>query len=145
MIEETKDLDALILATESVRDRMSPEDCKKVLEKEENIMFLSGRDVSLAIFDYPGIYTVHWYYPDTRGRGALDLAKACVAQLFTTHGAKVLRGLTPEDARAARWAARQIGMKSEGFIDFQDNDGNPDRHEILCMTLDQFNESKGKN
>jgi hypothetical protein len=128
-IETRKDFDLLVKATECCRELMPIEDIQKVLAKDENVMFIHGNDVGLGIYDYPGVYTVHWYY-ESRGRQAIDLGKAMTSMLFTEHGAKTLRALIRRELRASRWACRQLGFKSHGYLTFDEDDNN----EVLFLT-----------
>jgi hypothetical protein len=56
-------------------------------------------------------------------------------ELFDNYGAKALRGLTPVNNKAARWATRQVGMKSQGFVP------NSKGHmfELFIVTKEEFN------
>lgn len=138
MIETRKDFDLLVQATECCRDLLSIEDIEKVLSKEDNLMFISGRNAGLAIYDAPGIYTVHWYY-EARGREAINLGKDMIGLLFANHDAKLLRGLIKTKLKASRWACRQLGFKSYGTIMFPENDEN----EFFCMTKLEYDTMKG--
>lgn len=140
MIEETKDFDAFVKATDQCRELMSLDDIEKILAKPENIMFLCGNDVGLAVYDYSGVYTVHWYYVSARGRKAIELGKAMIGRLFNNHGAQTLRALIRKELKASRWACRQLGFKSFGFLEFPNNDTN----EILCLTRQGYYDMKGK-
>lgn len=138
MIETRKDFDLLVQATECCRDLLSVADIETVLAKEDNLMLVSGSNVGLAIYDGPGIYTVHWYY-DVRGREAIDLGKAMIGMMFDHHGAKLLRGLIKTRLKASAWACRQLGFKSYGTIMFPENDEN----EFFCMTKLEYDTMKG--
>jgi hypothetical protein len=98
----------------------------------DNVMLVEDGDVGLATFEYPGVYTCHWLFL-RRGRDALNLARRMADIMFTEYGAKALRGLTRTDLKAARWAARQLGMTSYGF-----NNHKEGEHELFIMTRDEF-------
>lgn len=102
------------------------------LEDLNNVMYDDDGSVGLCSFEYPGVYTLHWFYK-VRGRKALVLAKTMIDDLFTNHGAKTLRGLTEVGLPAAKWAARQIGFKSYGIDTCPKGD-----YEIFIMTKDDF-------
>jgi hypothetical protein len=110
---------------------ISPEDWVQNLK---NMMYVEGESVGLLTYEYPGLYTGHWFFK-VRGREALNLAHRMVNELFTSTPTQCLRGLTPVKNKAARWAARQIGMKSYGILPFPNGD-----HELFCMTKDEFYE-----
>jgi hypothetical protein len=102
------------------------------LANKNNVMWLDGDDVGLATFEYPGVYTVHWFFV-SRGRQALHTAKAMLGKMFDEYDAKILRGLTPVNLKAARWLAKQAGLSSYGILDFKDGP-----HEIMCITKQDY-------
>lgn len=138
MIELRKDWDLLVEATECCRDFVPLTDLKIWIERPYNIMLISGNNVGLASFEYPGMYSVHWYYQSARGREAINLGKEMVDALFDRCGAEALRAFIKLRLRASRWACRQLGFKSYGFIVFPDGDEN----ELFCMTKDEFNRNR---
>lgn len=95
-----------------------------------SVMYVEGDSVGLCTREKKGIYSVHWFFKH-RGREALNLAVRMLDDLFDNVGAKIVRGITPVDNRAARWAARQIGLKSYGI------EGDK---EIFIMTKKEFKE-----
>lgn len=97
-----------------------------------NIMLVDGDNIGLATKEYPGVYTVHWFYK-VRGREAIRLARKMLDHMFTKYGALAVRGVTKTDMKAARWASRQVGMRSYGFVQFKDGE-----HELFCMTKEEF-------
>lgn len=106
------------------------------VSNKKNVMLVEGKNVGLATFDYPGLYTVHWFY-EVRGRAAIKLARAMLAEMFEKYDARVIRGLTAKKLKAARWLAKQVGLKSYG--DYTAIiDGAPVEHEIQCMTKEEF-------
>lgn len=104
-----------------------------------NVMLIEGDDVGIGTFEYPGAYTIHWFF-QSRGRAALNQAKAMLAMFFETVDCKLARGLTPVDLRGARWLARQIGMTSQGILDF---DTGP--HELFTITNEDFQRRNNLN
>jgi hypothetical protein len=98
-----------------------------------NFMLVEGDNVGLATYEYPGVYTVHWFFT-ARGREALKLAKRMLAVLFESSDARVVRGLTPVDLKAARWLAKQVGLTSHGVLTFADGK----QCELMFVTKEEF-------
>lgn len=134
MIETRKDFDLLVKATECCRDFVSIKVLEEWIKSPFNIMFIEGDNVGVATRDYPGMYTVHWYYNSARGKEAIKLGKAMCVKLFEEHGGQVLRGLIKTRLKASRWACRQLGFKSKGFLTYEDGDEN----EVLFASKDDF-------
>lgn len=107
-------------------------DFKGWLDNHNHVMYEEGGSVGLCTFEYTGLYTVHWYFK-VRGREAINLGRKMLDDLFTNHGAEAVRGLTRIDIKAARWAARQLGMKSYGIVTYPEGE-----YELFCMTKDEF-------
>ena len=141
MIETRKDWDLLIEATECNRDFVPIRDLEIWWKLPRNIMFVEGDNVGLATYEYPGMYSVHWYYQSARGRKAITLGKEMCRLLFEEHGAQVLRGLIKDYLKASRWACRQLGFKSHGLVEFPNNDVN----ELFIATKKEFLEGLKKN
>lgn len=92
-------------------------DVEAWLAAEENVALIDADTGSVSMFEYlaPEVYTGHYFFShQARGRKALDLGKAMLETAFGF--AKVIRGMTPLQKRAARWASRQLGFKSYGVI-----------------------------
>lgn len=109
-------------------------DFKGWLEDLNNIMYEEDGSVGLCCWEYPGVYTVHWFYK-VRGKEALNLARKMIKDLFEDKNVKTLRGLTEVSLKPARWAARQLGFKSYGVETFPQGD-----YEILILTKKDFYE-----
>jgi hypothetical protein len=112
-----------------------------------NVMYaLPNGDIGLATFEYKGVYNVHWFFNQTRGRAALNLAVEMLDDLFKNYGAMVVRGITPADIKAARLLAKYVGLTSYGLIEVPEDDGpNKGICELMLMTKDEFYEhNKGK-
>lgn len=107
-------------------------DADEWLSNPLNVMYDDDGSIGLCTYEYPGLFTVHWFFK-VRGRTALNLARQMLGDLFENHGAEVVRGLTKVELKAARWAARQIGMKSYGILEYPGED-----YELLCMTKNEF-------
>jgi hypothetical protein len=105
------------------------------VDNKNHVMLVENSDVGLATYEYEGVYTVHWFYPNAKGRQAIELAKRMCDVMFDEYGAKCLRGITRTDIKAARWAARQVGMKSHGIMTFADGED----YELFTMIKDEDN------
>lgn len=64
----------------------------------------------------------------------MDLATKMGFVMFDEYGAKLLRGLTPENLKGARWLAKQLGWKSQGFVECLDPD-TKEMKRVEVMTL----------
>jgi hypothetical protein len=103
------------------------------LDNDSNYMLTSDDDVGLATYEYPGVYTVHWFYI-SRGRKAINLAREMIGWMFENTDCQTIRGLTPVDNKAARWLAKQVGLRPYGILSFSNGDC-----ELLIMTKDEYN------
>lgn len=99
-----------------------------------NVMYTEDGSIGLCSLEYPGVYTVHWFFR-RGGRKSTELAVDMLDDLFDNQGARLVRGLTPVENRAACIAARKIGMKSYGILPYPDEDC-----ELLMMTKEEFKE-----
>ena len=109
-------------------------DYQQWVDNTNNIMLVEDKNVGLATYEYPGVYSAHWFYI-VRGKDARNLAKEMIGKLFNEYGVETIRGLTPVDNRPARFLVRQLGFKSYGIVDFKDRSC-----ELFCMTKQEFNE-----
>lgn len=137
--EVRRDFDLLKSATEELRYMVPLEILDQWWANPRNLMFVEGENVGLATYEYPGVYTVHWYFK-ARGREAINLAKEMVANLFENYGAESIRGVVRTNLKASRWAARQVGMKSYGIVTYADGEEN----ELFCATKKEFLEGLNK-
>lgn len=113
----------------------------------KNVMYvIDNGDVGLATYEYPGLYNVHWFFNQTRGKAAIKLAQEMLDALFQDEGAQIVRGLTPVDLKPARWLAKYIGFKSYGVVKCPEDDGpNEGFCELMLLTKHEFYENyKGK-
>lgn len=131
MIKRVFDLPLLLRSIEGTD--FTPEDFKTWFDMPRNLMFADGENVGLATYEYPGVYSVHWFFK-VRGRKALDLGRDMVKNLFENYGAETVRGFIKKDLKASRWAARQIGLRSRGFITFEDGEVS----ELFISTKEDF-------
>lgn len=132
-IKRSFDLPLLLKLTNVPGIHATAEDFKTWFNRPGNVMFSSGENVGLATYEYPGVYSLHWYFT-VRGRDAINLGKAMIVKLFKDYGAETVRGFVREDLKASRWAARQLGLKSYGVITFADNEPN----ELFIATKDDY-------
>jgi hypothetical protein len=142
LIVQSSDPSLLREVCEVHKDIVGNFDSDAWLLRPGNIMYVDedSKSVAFANFEYPGVYTVHWFFT-VHGREAIDLADAMATKLFKETDAKALRGLTRSDLRHAKITARRLGMKPYGTI-IHDNR----EYEILCMTKDEFyNKRQGIN
>lgn len=98
----------------------------------DNVMLVEDDSVGLAVNEYPGVYTGHYFFK-VGGRQALDLARKMMNEMIEKHGAKAFTGITPANNKAARWFNRHLGFTSYGIIDSYKGP-----HEMFCMTADEF-------
>lgn len=126
-------------ATSDYRD-MVPEDIiDGWVNNHNNYMYVSGDNVGLATLEYPGLYSLHWYFKSARGRQAINLARTMMDCLFKDSPAQAIRGLVKDVLKASRWGARQAGLTSMGFVKYPDYSGE---YELFCMTKEDFYKEK---
>lgn len=140
MITRSFDLGLLLKATAPYPDLSPPEDFKTWFSRPRNLMFREGDSVGLATYEYPGLYSVHWYYT-VKGKDAVDLGRRMIGNLFENYGAEVLRGFVKTRLKHSRWAIRQLGFKSHGILTFPDGDEN----EVFFITKDEYLQKKETN
>lgn len=104
----------------------------------QNIMYEKGDDVGLATYDYPGLYTVHWFFK-TKGKGALVSAAEMLDDLFTNYGAKAVRGVIHMDNRPSRFLAKYVGFEKISVEEFLDGP-----NELMLLPKDRFYQHKDK-
>lgn len=101
------------------------------LANQNNLMYVVGDNVGLATYEYPGCYTVHWFFT-ARGKEALDLAFAMHDKLYRD-GAEITRGLTPIDLKEARYLAKRLGYETLEVMEFDDG-----FYDVMCLTKQAF-------
>ena len=75
------------------------------------------------LFNYLGddIFSGHFLFmPGTRGIDTLTAAKGMLQEMFTNHGASVIKGYPPRDNRAVRVIGNALGyhkIKDANFVD----------------------------
>jgi hypothetical protein len=104
------------------------------VENKNNILLQDGDDVCFFTFEYPGVYTGHYFFK-SKGRDVLQKGVEFLRWMFENY-AKAIRGETPIENRPARLMNRKVGFKSYGIVD------SPywGQHEHFIMTQDEFNE-----
>lgn len=83
-------------------------------------------DGSFGLFthEYPGVYAGHYFFKSHRGKAAIVLAKAMLAEMFKSYDAQAIIGLTPVQHKAAEWMSRQLGFKCQGTFTIDARDFN---------------------
>lgn len=112
-------------------------DCEAWLNNYKNVMLVEGNNVGIATYEYPGVYTVHWFY-NVRGREAIKLAREMLDEMFNKYGCETARGLTPTNLKAARWLAKQVGLTSYGMMTCT----NGEEVELMFITKEEFNNGR---
>jgi len=128
------DSDVMQKAFTLLPDDNSDIDFDAWLKDGNNVMLVSGEDVGCATYEYPGVYTVHWFYK-SRGRAALNLAREMLHEMFTNYGMETARGLTPETIPQAIRLAKYMGFKSFDTIVFPDKEVP---YELLLLNKKEF-------
>ncbi len=82
-----------------------------------NVALAEGDDFGVFEYEYPGVYTGHYFFGEARGKTAIALSKQMLALMFEKYYAQVIRGLTPSHHRAALWMNRQLGFKDYGEVE----------------------------
>lgn len=83
------------------------------LADDRNILVEDGDDRIMFDYERPGTYQFHWL-TSSRGRKAIDRAKAALTHMFEEHGAEVVYGMVPVGRKDVRLMARLIGAKIVG-------------------------------
>jgi hypothetical protein len=81
------------------------------LSDPRNIAFRIGPDLSMFEYHGPGVFMGHIWF-SSRGRVALERAKAMLDAMFSDYGAKTIRGETPR--RETALFVRKLGFKFHG-------------------------------
>lgn len=105
-------------ATQGYEEFVPPSIIDSWVGNTKNYLFVEDGSVGLGTYEYPGLYTVHWFFRHAhRGRKAISLARKMLDALFQQSDAQAVRGLTRANLKGARWASRQVGLKSLGVVD----------------------------
>lgn len=97
---------------------------------DERNIALTDDDKNVALFQYerPGVYIGHYFF-HARGRKALEVGRKFLKEIFDMEGVEVIKGYTPVTHLGARWLSRQLGFKSYGALQFDE-----DSHELFILT-----------
>lgn len=114
-------------------------DNKSWLENPENLAYAIGDDLGLASFDYPGVYSVHWFFK-SKGRAAIEVCVTMLDKLFGEHGAEIVRGITPMDNKPARRLAKYVGCETLSIETYPDGED----YEIMVLSKERFLQFKEK-
>jgi len=82
----------------------------------DNICLSIDEDLFFFERDSLDVYYGH-YFCKSRGKEVLERSNQILFCMFETHGAKVIKGLTPMCNLPARWLSRKLGFSSYGTID----------------------------
>ena len=135
------DSETLIKAIEPYPEfKLTAEDLIGWLEDKKNIMIVDGDNVGLIKYEYPGVYTGHWFFK-THGEDTQKSVRKMLDHVFTEYGVELIRGLTPVSKPWAIKAAKKIGFKSHGIMTFPDTGD----HEVTTLTKEDFYAQEGIN
>lgn len=134
MIQRSFNAEDMRKALEPYPELLSPDfDFEEWVADKCNVVLKEGDSVGLFTFEYPGVYSGHYFFT-VRGREAFDLAASMLNEMFRDYGAKVMRGMIPINNRKSRWMSRQLGCESLGYIE----DPMNGESEMFYLGLDQF-------
>jgi len=136
MIERSSDP---VAVTEAIRYYLEPDFSVEDWVNDLNNIALTDGEGNFCLFEYDeeGRYYGHYFYK-ARGKKARDLIRQTIDHLFENYPAKAIQGLTPEEHVAARWMARQVGMKSFGIISTING-----RCELFILTINEWRQNNG--
>lgn len=103
---------------------------------ENNVMLVEGESAGMAVMEYPGVYTGHYFFK-VHGRDALRLANKMMNWMIENKEAKVFTGLTPTDRPHAQKFNRLLGFTSCGLVETVRGS-----EEMFCMTADELKEKQ---
>lgn len=88
------------------------------IKDNRNVCYTDGEG-NYGAFEYnwPGVYTGHYFFGNARGRQALSLCKRILSIFADERDWKVIRGLTPTDHKGALWMNRQIGLLHHNIVE----------------------------
>ncbi len=105
------------------------------LLNSSNVCLLVGNDISFFEYEGEGVYTGHLFF-ESRGRKALDSGRLLLSHFVSTYKPFGIRGLTPAEYKGARWINRQLGFKSFGLLDID--------NEVYELFIMQFNKGSSE-
>lgn len=115
MIERTNDVELVEEAVSQCPDIKF--DVELWLDEPGNIALQEDGSVGLFTFEYPGLYTGHYFFlPEVRGKEAKRLAIRMLREIYVNHYAKMVRGLVPLYRPHSAWMTRQLGFEYYGDV-----------------------------
>lgn len=73
-----------------------------------------GNDYALFQDEGFGICSGHFLFTEAKGKEAISVGRKIIQSLKKEYPFTVLKGLTPENNKAAKWVSRQLGFTSLG-------------------------------
>lgn len=134
MIKRIHDPEVLREAGRPYPEMFAKVDVDAWVANKNNILLQDGEDVCFFTFEYPGVYTGHYFFK-AKGKEVLSKGVEVLRWMFG-HDAKAIRGETPIENRAARLMNRKVGFTSYGII--ESPKWGP--HEHFIMTQEEFKE-----
>jgi hypothetical protein len=86
------------------------------LADPRNVALRIGPDLGMAEYFGSGVYLLHVWF-QSRGKDAIDRAKAMIGEMFDTYGATRLRVEIPRQGRRTAFVARRVGFTMSGEVD----------------------------
>jgi RimJ/RimL family protein N-acetyltransferase len=115
----------------SLYPQLSDLDCKEWVADTNNVMLREGDSTGIFAYEYPGLYTGHYFFR-TKGGATISLANKMLGWMFD-NGAEAIRGLTKTDNLPALRVTRHLGFNSCGLTITENGE-----HEIFVMVKDEF-------
>jgi hypothetical protein len=78
-----------------------------------NVALRIGPDLGMAEYFGPGVFLLHVWF-QSRGKQALERARAMIDEMFETYGAQTLRVEIPEAGKRTAFVARRVGFTMAG-------------------------------
>lgn len=103
------------------------------LDNDNNVALVSDDNFGLFEFEYPGVYTGHYFFGTARGKEAFELSRKMLNEIFVNHGAQAIRGLVPMNKRGSAFMTRKLGFTSHDVLET-----TVGPCELFVMTLDEF-------
>ena len=90
-------------------------------DNPRNVAFMCMYGGMLFNHEKDGVFSGHFLFlPGTKGTDILTAAKGMLQEMFTNHGASVIKGYPPRDNRAVRVIGNALGyhkIKDANFVD----------------------------
>lgn len=117
-MSRTFDLNLVLEMTEPYRDTLHGFYPEFWIYDTRNVALTNEHgDIALFEWEQSGLMSGHYFFK-SRGRQAVNAAKAFLNELFTNEefGVIIVRGLTPLQKLGARWMNKQLKFKSYGVV-----------------------------